>query len=219
MSFQYTPPPHKKLNVIYIDDDLLLVNKPSGLLSVPGRGEDKQDCLINRVKLEYDNALIVHRLDMDTSGLMVIARNKNCHRQLGDLFQQRQVIKKYVAIVDGLIEHDKGEINLPLITDWPNRPKQKVDYQNGKPSTTHYQVIDRNIEKNQTRVELKPVTGRSHQLRIHMQSLGHALVGDNLYATEKARKASSRLLLHANFLAFIHPVTHEQLNVESKVPF
>lgn len=219
MSFQYTPPPYSKADILYIDDELLIANKPSGLLSVPGRGNDKYDCLINRIKLEYSNALIVHRLDMDTSGLMILARNKNIHRMLGDLFQQRQVKKTYIAIVNGIVETDKGEINLPLITDWPNRPKQKVDLQNGKPSLTHYQVIKRDLENNQSTVELKPVTGRSHQLRVHMQSLGHPILGDRLYADKIGREKSSRLLLHSCFLEFIHPVTQALISLNKKAPF
>jgi len=219
MSFHYTPPPHSKLDILYIDDDLLLINKPSGLLSVPGRGDDKQDCLINRVKTEYSDALIVHRLDMDTSGLMVIARNKICHRMLGDLFQQRQVKKKYIAVVEGIIKSDKGEINLPLITDWPNRPRQKVDMVNGKPSSTHYQVIEKDIENNQSTVELRPVTGRSHQLRVHMQSLGHPILGDRLYADKSAKKKSLRLFLHSSFIEFTHPVTHNLISLNNKAPF
>jgi len=219
MPFHYTPPPHHKLDILYIDDDLLIINKPSGLLSVPGRGDDKQDCLISRIKLEYNDALIVHRLDMDTSGLMVVARNKNCHRMLGDLFQQRQVKKTYIAIVDGIIKPDNGEIDLPLITDWPNRPRQKVDLQNGKPSSTYYQVIERDMENIQTTVELKPYTGRSHQLRVHMQSLGHPIIGDRLYADKTGEKKYPRLLLHSSFLEFTHPVTHKLISLNKKAPF
>jgi tRNA pseudouridine32 synthase / 23S rRNA pseudouridine746 synthase len=219
MSFHYAPPPHSKLDIIYIDEDLLLVNKPSGLLSVPGRGDDKQDCLINRITTEYSNALIVHRLDMDTSGLMIIARNKNSHRLLSNLFEQRQVIKEYVAVVNGIIKEGKGEVNLPLITDWPNRPKQKVDHQSGKQSITHYEIIERNTKNNQTRVKLKPVTGRSHQLRVHMQSLGHPISGDRLYADKINYNKSSRLLLHASFLEFTHPVSKQLISIKLKAPF
>jgi len=219
MHFQYSPPPRKKLEVLYADKDLLLVNKPNGLLSVPGRGEDKQDCLISRVAEEYTDALIVHRLDMATSGLIVLARNKDCHRLLSDLFQQRKINKAYTAIVDGIVEHDENEINLPLITDWPNRPKQKIDYEDGKPSTTYYKVIDRDIDQNQSRVKLKPVTGRTHQLRVHMQSLGHAILGDKLYANEAVIEKSSRLLLHSSFLEFIHPVTKHLVSYSNEAPF
>ena len=219
MQFKYNPPPHKNLDILYVDKDLLVVNKPGGLLSVPGRGEDKQDCLISRIVKEYADALIVHRLDMATSGLMVIARNKDCHRMLSDLFQKREVNKSYTAVVDGIVEQDDGEINLPLITDWPNRPRQKVDYEVGKPSITHYKVIQRDAEQNQSRVKLMPVTGRTHQLRVHMQSLGHAILGDGLYANEAAIKKSSRLLLHSGFLEFIHPVTKQLISYNNKAPF
>jgi len=219
MSFQYTPPPHNKNDIVYEDDNLLLVNKPSGLLSVPGRGDDKQDCLISRIMTDYSDALIVHRLDMDTSGLILLARNKDCQRMLSYLFQQRKINKTYTAVVDGIIKKDYGEINLPLITDWPNRPKQKVDLQHGKASVTHYNVVERNIEQNCCRVKLTPVTGRSHQLRVHMQALEHAILGDNLYANKTALKKSPRLLLHSNFLEFIHPVTDALVSCHSDTPF
>lgn len=166
----YSPPLHLKLDILFQDKYLLIVNKPSGLLSVPGRGEDKLDSLIVRIQEEYPDALIVHRLDMSTSGLMIIALGKDNERTLSILFQQRKVDKKYVAVVDGLVSPQAGEIDLPLITDWPNRPKQKVDFKTGKPSQTRYQVLSYN--NNTTRLELTPLTGRSHQLRVHMQSLG-----------------------------------------------
>ena len=219
MSFPYTPPPHDKLNFLYIDEDLIIVDKPSGLLSVPGKGEDKQDCLINRIIMNYSNALIVHRLDMDTSGLMVLARNKDSHRMLSNLFQQRQVKKSYTAIVDGIVEDNEGEITSSLITDWPNRPKQKIDPVNGKPSTTLYRVIETNKNDHCSRVKLTPVTGRTHQLRVHMLSIGHAILGDNLYANESPRNKSSRLLLHSNFIEFIHPISKQLISYECEPPF
>ena len=219
MTFQYSPPPHNKNDIIYIDNDLLIINKPEGLLSVPGRGEDKQDCLINRIKLDYSDALIVHRLDMDTSGLMIFARNKVCHRMLSDLFQQRKVKKRYIAIVDGILDSDEGEISAPLITDWPNRPKQKIDYNDGKPSITYYKTLARNTEQNASRIELNPITGRSHQLRVHMKSIGHAILGDNLYADSEALNKSPRLLLHSSYLELIHPVTNQLIHHQINVPF
>ncbi|MDH5409060.1 MAG: RluA family pseudouridine synthase [Gammaproteobacteria bacterium] len=215
----YTPPAHTELDMIYQDDDLLVVNKPAWLLSVPGRGEDKQDCMLSRVRLEYPEALVVHRLDMATSGLMLLARNKEMQSKLGTLFEKRQIDKRYIAMVDGKLEHQTGEINQPLITDWPNRPKQKIDHDNGKPSLTSYKVLNYNEEQNTSRVELIPKTGRTHQLRVHLQSIGHAIIGDRLYASTEAQKKSERLLLHAVKLSFIHPVTQQELVLNSNAPF
>jgi tRNA pseudouridine32 synthase/23S rRNA pseudouridine746 synthase len=215
----YQPPIDNGLSIIYTDDSLLVVNKPSGLLSVPGRGEDKQDCLLSRLQDEHDGVLIVHRLDMETSGVMVLARNKQIHRQLSQLFEQREVQKKYIAVVDGKIEYAEGKIDLPLICDWPNRPKQIVDHVQGKPSVTRYKVLRRDTNKNTTRVELEPETGRSHQLRVHLQSLGNPILGDRLYANQQQQLKSARLLLHALSLGFVHPVTSEYLNFTCEVPF
>ncbi len=219
VEFYYQPPADNGLDVLYSDDALLVVNKPSGLLSVPGRGKDKQDCLVSRVQMEFSDALIVHRLDMETSGLMVLARNKMAHRQLSGLFQQRAVQKHYVAIVDGVLQDETGSIDLPLICDWPNRPRQKVDQQQGKPSRTLFTVLGPGIDAGSTRVKLAPETGRSHQLRVHMQSLGHAILGDRFYASEQALAKSPRLLLHAALLAFVHPLSAEPLQFVSDVPF
>jgi tRNA pseudouridine32 synthase/23S rRNA pseudouridine746 synthase len=215
----YNPPPHSPLDILFKDKYLLVLNKPSGLLSVPGRGEDKQDCLITRVQSEYSDALIVHRLDMSTSGLMVIARGKKIERSLSILFQQREVNKKYIAIVDGEVSPNTGEIDLPLITDWPNRPKQKVDFETGKSSQTRYSVLAYDNKNHTTRIELNPLTGRTHQLRVHMQSIQHAILGDELYANKVAVKKSTRLLLHACYLSFNHPVTGEILKFNSKPEF
>jgi len=219
VKFNYQPPADKGLDILYGDDALLVVNKPSGLLSVPGRGEDKQDCLISRVQVEFPDALIVHRLDMETSGLMMLARDKITHRQLSGLFQQRAVQKRYVAVVDGVLRDATGSIDLPLICDWPNRPRQKVDHQQGKPSCTRFTVLGPGVDAYSTRVELIPETGRSHQLRVHMQSLGHAILGDRFYASEQARAKSSRLLLHAVSLAFVHPLSAEPLQFVSEAVF
>lgn len=213
----YNPPPHTSLDIVFEDEFLLILNKPSGLLSVPGRGDDKKDCLISRVKSEYPDALIVHRLDMSTSGLMILARGKEMESYLSILFQQREVKKKYIAVVSGDVNPQLGEINLPLMTDWPNRPKQKVDFESGKPSLTKYSVLSYN--NNTTRIELTPITGRTHQLRVHMQSLKHAILGDELYANEKDIKQSNRLLLHAFYLSFKHPVSDELLEFNSESEF
>lgn len=215
----YNPPPHHGLELIYSDDSILVLNKPSGLLSVPGRGEDKRDCLATRAVSEYPDALIVHRLDMATSGLMVLARGKQIHRQLSILFQQQRVNKSYIAIVDGIVAPVSGEIERPLITDWPNRPRQKVDYCAGKPSLTHFMVMEYDHDNMSTRVQLRPRTGRSHQLRVHLLSIGHPIVGDELYGSDEAVAKSKRLLLHATSLSFVHPVTNKPLTFESDAPF
>lgn len=194
------------VSILYQDNDLLLVNKPSGLLSVPGRHPDNKDCLINRVQKDYPTARIVHRLDMDTSGIMVIALNADSHRHLNRQFEQRKTEKRYEAIVHGIMEKDEGEIDLPICCDWPNRPLQKVDYEYGKAAQTHFTVLKRNKENNQTRVSLKPITGRSHQLRIHLATIGHPILGCEFYGGEAAKRAE-RLLLHACELQLTHPST------------
>lgn len=216
---KYNPPSFKSLDILFEDEFLLVLNKPSGLLSVPGRGEDKQDCLISRVQSKYSDALIVHRLDMSTSGLMVLARGKEMERYLSILFQQRKVDKKYIAVVDGYVNPEFGEIDLPLITDWPNRPKQKVDFKTGKHSQTKYSVLSYDKENNTTRIELTPLTGRTHQLRIHMQSIKHAILGDELYANKAVIEKSTRLLLHACYLSFQHPITDEIIEFNSDPEF
>lgn len=218
-SVSYQPPANQGLDILYEDDSLLVVNKPSGLLSVPGRGEHKQDCLMSRVQEKYPEAMNVHRLDMDTSGVMVLARNSQIQRQLSLLFQERELRKRYITVVDGRVATASGMIDLPLICDWPNRPRQIVDHKQGKPSKTLYKVLWRNIEENTTRLELEPVTGRSHQLRVHMQSLGHPILGDKLYADDEAQAKSARLLLHALSLIFDHPVTAEPMRFICEPPF
>ena len=215
----YNPPAHTSLELHYQDDYLIILNKPAGLLSVPGRGEEKQDCLISRVQKEFPDALIVHRLDMSTSGLMVIAQGKEVERNLSILFQQRKIVKKYIAIVEGKVSANSGEVDLPLMTDWPNRPKQKVDFENGKPSQTRYTVLSYDKKNNTTRLELIPLTGRTHQIRVHMQSINHAILGDELYANKETIKKAPRLLLHACYLSFQHPITDELIEINSEPEF
>ncbi|SKA90323.1 tRNA pseudouridine32 synthase / 23S rRNA pseudouridine746 synthase [Thiothrix eikelboomii] len=210
----YRPPADTGLDLYYLDEYLLVVNKPAGLLSVPGRGEDKQDCLINRVMQAYPDALIVHRLDMDTSGLLLMARGKAMQSALSILFQQRTVHKRYLAVVGGQLKQEEGEINLPLLLDWPNRPKHKVDFEQGKPSLTRYRLLSYDANTDLSRVELEPFTGRSHQLRVHLMSLGHPIVGDELYAPAELKAKADRLLLHAWQLGFQHPVTQVDLKFE-----
>ena len=206
------------LDIVTIDDTLIVVNKPTGLLSVPGRGPDKADCLSARVQAAFPDALVVHRLDMETSGLMVFARSLDAQRALNRAFEQRLVEKYYVAVVTGIVENDHGTINLPLICDWPNRPRQIVDHAIGKPSTTHFVVLGRDAQRMQTRVGLTPVTGRSHQLRVHLASLGHAIIGDSLYSVNPPPDGQ-RLLLHAAKLRFAHPISGEPVDCNSDVPF
>lgn len=178
------------MDIVHLDDELIVVNKPAGLLSVPGRSEP--DCAAARVQAQYPEALIVHRLDMATSGLLLFARGADAQRTLSADFAERRVRKRYVAIVEGSVEaEDWQTIDLPLIADWPNRPKQKVDTEFGKPSLTRYRSIS--TQDDQTRLELEPVTGRSHQLRVHLMSIGHMIVGDMLYGGRPA----PRLMLHA----------------------
>lgn len=203
--------------VRHVDDSLLVLDKPSGLLSVPGRGPDKADCLAARVQAIYPDARVVHRLDQDTSGLMLMARGVAMQRALSQAFATRAVDKRYVAVVAGRMTPPAeawGVIDLPLICDWPNRPRQKVDPVHGKPSVTHWRVLGHECEA--TRVELAPLTGRSHQLRVHLAALGHPILGDPLYAPASK---TPRLLLHATALGFGHPVSGTALAFESPAPF
>ena len=207
---------------VYADDALLVLDKPCGLLAVPGRGADKQDCLATRVQAHYPDALIVHRLDMATSGLMVMARGPAAQRALSQAFAARAVKKRYIAVVAGRLDapsQDWDEIDLPIIVDWPNRPLRIVDYARGKPSLTRWRVLGYDEAGSRTRVELEPVTGRSHQLRVHLRERGHPILGDTLYAPPEVQALSGRLLLHAWSLGFVHPVTGESLAFESLAPF
>ena len=200
--------------LVYVDEHLLVLDKPAGLLCVPGRGPGKQDCLAARAQALWPDAQVVHRLDMATSGLVAMGRGGAMQRALSIAFAERRVAKRYVALVAGSVEGEEGTIELPLAADWPNRPRQQVDLQRGKPSVTRWRVLAR--EGGNTRLELDPLTGRSHQLRVHLLAIGHPIVGDALYAPELA---ASRLMLHANALAFAHPHTGEPVAFESKVPF
>ena len=219
MQHHYVPPPDTGLDILYQDEFFLALNKPAGLLSVPGNTEQKKDSFITRVQKEFPDALAVHRLDMCTSGVMLIALGKESHRQLSMMFEQRKMKKHYIAIVDGKPEQSTGEINLPLITDWPNRPKQKVDHETGKPSCTKYKILSFDSTTNSSEIELKPITGRSHQLRVHMQALGHVILGDKLYGDRTIQGKSERLLLHATLLEFEHPFTKKAIKIESEPPF
>ena len=207
---------------LYADDTLLVFDKPSGLLAVPGRGPDKQDCLSARVQARYPDALIVHRLDMATSGLMVMARGPSVQRELSRAFAAREVKKRYIAVVAGRLDAPPegwGMIDLPIVVDWPYRPLRIVDHQVGKPSLTRWRVLGVDETGTRTRVELEPATGRSHQLRVHLRELGHPILGDALYAPPEVQALAARLLLHAWSLSFVHPATGTRLLFESDVPF
>lgn len=212
--------------LIYEDDALLVLDKPAGLLSVPGRGSDKQDCLASRVQRCYLNASIVHRLDMGTSGLMLMARSAEVQRILNDAFARRSVFKRYEAVVDGLqepsVESDNGhwqEISLPIALDWPNRPRRVIDAHLGKPSLTRWQSISVDRAAGTSRFRLEPLTGRSHQLRVHLMAIGHPILGDALYAPAAVAAASARLLLHATELALTHPVSLKPQRWVCAAPF
>ncbi len=205
--------------VIHSDAAFIVVLKPAGLLSVPGRGEHLQDCMAARIRALFSDALVVHRLDMATSGLMLFARGTSAQRALSIAFALREVHKRYVAVVQGLVEQSSGEIDLPLIADWPNRPKQKWDREHGKPSLTRYRVLARDETARTTRVELEPVTGRAHQLRVHLLSLSHPIIGDTLYAPAEEVALAERMLLHASALRFVHPVSGAPMAFESVAPF
>ncbi len=199
-----------QIEILFSDASLIVANKPSGLLSVPGRGDDKQDCLSRRVQNEFADALVVHRLDMSTSGLLLMARGAKVQRELGSAFALGQVRKRYLAVVSGQFP-DTGEvgltIDLPIGADWSKRPLRQIDWAAGKPSQTLVHCIGRDAQSNTSRVEMEPLTGRTHQLRVHMHAMGHPILGDALYAPQAIASQSSRLLLHAQELAFKHPGT------------
>lgn len=214
-TYVYAPPPGDP-PILHADDHLIVVNKPEGLLSVPGKGPDKADCLIARLARMFPRVLLVHRLDTDTSGVMVFARTSAAQVALAGQFERRETEKDYVARVWGRVEPDAGTIDLPLTVDWPNRPRQHVNFETGRPAVTDWQVIDRG--DTETRMRLMPRTGRSHQLRVHMAELGHPILGDPLYA-HTAAAAFPRLMLHAERLSFRHPGTGEMATFTAPPPF
>ncbi len=216
-NLKYKPPLTPYLDVVYVDDDILVLNKPSGLLSVPGRLPEHKDSLQSRAQEQFPSATTVHRLDMETSGLIIMALNKPAHANLSKQFEQRLVEKFYMARVYGSPTTDTGCIEKPLICDWPNRPKQMVDFENGKQAQTYWRVLKR--EKLTTLLELKPVTGRSHQLRVHLQSIGLPIVGDKLYSQGAALLSAERLQLHSKQIKFMHPADDSMLMFEAKSDF
>ncbi len=213
--YTYTPPSDPP-KLLHVDEEILVVDKQDGLLSVPGKGPEKADCLINRLREIYSDVLLVHRLDTDTSGVMVFARTPNAQRHLGLQFENRQTSKSYIARLWGELAPEAGRVDLPLCVDWPNRPRQHVNYEKGRSAQTDWQVIAH--EEGTTRVRLTPITGRSHQLRVHMMELGHAILGDPLYA-EGPAQAFPRLMLHAETLSLRHPEGGASLTFTAPCPF
>jgi tRNA pseudouridine32 synthase/23S rRNA pseudouridine746 synthase len=216
-----TPPyqvPHSQepIRLLFRDPHLLIVDKPTLLLSVPGRHPLNHDCLLNRVSVRYPGVSAVHRLDLDTSGVMVIPRHREALSRLARQFQERRIDKTYIARVAGHVAEAVGECDLPLIADWPNRPKQKVCFETGKQSLTRWRVLSR--DDTSSLLLLAPVTGRSHQLRLHMREIGHPILGCDFYAPEAVLKAAPRLLLHATSLRFSHPLSGEVLTAHSPAP-
>ena len=208
----YNPPTTPRLEVIHADEALLMVHKPAGLLSVPGRTEP--DCLEARAREKFPEALTVHRLDMATSGVMVMARTKEALAHLGKQFERRQTTKRYIAVVEGSPSAERGTVDAPMRCDWPNRPLQMICEEHGRPAVTHWEVLERGA--GQTRLALTPVTGRSHQLRVHLASIGHPILGDEWYGDEST---APRLLLHAERLGFRHPIGGAPMSFEVPAPF
>ena len=215
-AFTYDPP-QGELEILHADDALIFVNKPSGLLSVPGRGEGMADCVVSRLHLQYCDALLVHRLDVATSGVMVFAHSPQAQRHLGLQFEKRYTEKVYAAQVAGKVSGESGYVNLPLRADWPARPRQMVCFEQGKPSQTHWTKAD--VTSSSTHMILHPVTGRSHQLRVHMWAMGHPILGDRIYAADDVFNASPRLCLHAQSLKVRHPNGGEPITITSNTPF
>jgi tRNA pseudouridine32 synthase/23S rRNA pseudouridine746 synthase len=204
-------------DILFRDERLIVLDKPTGLLSVPGIGPEKADCLAARVAEAHPGARIVHRLDRDTSGVIVMALDAEAHRHLSMQFQERQVSKRYIALVAGVVAGDSGEIDLPIRKDLDDPPRQMIDYVHGRPSVTRWRVLERSGDR--TRLELTPVTGRSHQLRLHLKAIGHPVLGDDLYAPPDARAMAGRLCLHAASLELSHPSTAAPLRFEAPCPF
>lgn len=206
-------------DIVHVDSWVIVINKACGILSVPGIGPEKADCIAARVAADLAGARIVHRLDRDTSGLMVMARDAESHRKLSRQFEARTVRKRYTALVSGHPIHDQGTIDLPIAKDFDRSPRQKIDHEHGRPSITLYEVVERLELPSHARLYLHPQTGRSHQLRLHLLTIGHPILGDDLYASDEIRALSPRLCLHADQLAFTHPATGVLLACESTAPF
>lgn len=208
-----------EVEILQVDAEFLLINKPARLLSVPGRHPLNRDSVIARLQQDYPSAAIVHRLDFDTSGIMVIPLTRPALSHISRQFQARSITKTYIAVVQGLVMQDEGEIDLPIAADMENRPKYKICHTHGKASLTMYRVLERDPVKNITRLLLHPVTGRSHQLRLHLQALGHPILGCEFYAMGASQQMAERLLLHATELQFNHPVTDTSVSCYCEAPF
>lgn len=210
---------HEQVGIIFEDEHLLLVNKPAFLLSVPGRGPLNKDSVLSRLNEQYGEVFLLHRLDLDTSGIMVFAKTRLAQKHIARGFQKRAIHKRYVAVVNGIMNDKTGSINLPIAPDWDNRPRNKIDYDEGKEAITHWQVLEQDTAKQTTRLLLTPITGRSHQLRLHTKAIGHPILGCDLYAPPNVEAMSPRLLLHACELGFHHPITDKWTLYTSAVPF
>jgi tRNA pseudouridine32 synthase/23S rRNA pseudouridine746 synthase len=204
-TYYIAPQCDEPLRVLHVDDDLIVVEKPAFLYTVPGRGPENNDSVLTRLLTRFDDPVIVHRLDLDTSGLLVVALSVRARQELSRQIRDREMKKIYQAVVWGVVENDEGVIDLPIGKDWENRPRCKIDYDAGKPSLTRYRVLSRDPENNRTCLRLEPETGRQHQLRLHLKSIGHPILGCDLYAHDDALNASPRLMLHASELGFAHP--------------
>jgi tRNA pseudouridine32 synthase / 23S rRNA pseudouridine746 synthase len=213
----YRPPMEPYLEVLHVDEDILVVNKQSGLLSVPGKDPALWDCVEYRARQTWPTAGMCHRLDKDTSGVLVMALNKRAHGRIGSQFEHRKTTKSYVARVAGVVSENQGLVDLPLATDWLNKPRQRVDFDHGRPAQTEWQVLDR--EENATRMRLVPLTGRTHQLRVHMKAIGHVILGDAFYAEGAEFLAADRLQLHAAELGFTHPTSEQFITFVAPTPF
>jgi tRNA pseudouridine32 synthase/23S rRNA pseudouridine746 synthase len=216
-SYVYEPPTDPWLTVLHADARMLVLDKPSGLLTVPGQDPALADCLEARARETWPTATLVHRLDKDTSGIVLMALDKKALGDLGQQFEKRRTKKRYVARVWGVMEADSGLVDMPLATDWENKPRQRVDWENGRASQTEWTVLER--EAQATRVGLNPLTGRTHQLRVHMLTIGHPILGDQFYATGEALAAANRLQLHAEELTFFHPDDGREMTFRSPAPF
>ena len=211
-------PPQEPLSIVYEDDDLVVIEKPAELLSVPGRLPEHHDSAYLRVLEKYPNAKITHRLDMATSGILMFAKHRDAEAAISKMFQARTVTKNYIALVQGKLEGE-GSVDVPLITDWENRPRQMVHFELGKSAKTLYQALEYNAEEDITRVLLTPITGRSHQLRVHMMHIGHPITGDKIYHPEPDLSSLNRMALHASYLAFKQPLSGKEVEIKGNVPF
>ncbi|MCL1150013.1 RluA family pseudouridine synthase [Shewanella ulleungensis] len=219
MSEFIAPPCHGVIEVLYQDEHILLINKPSGLLSLSGKNPLNKDSVHYRLVQDFPSATLLHRLDFGTSGIMLVALNKQVNGLLTQQFQQRTISKTYTAILHGVLPDDEGEVDLPIAKDVDNFPFMKICHETGKPAQSHYRVISRDLQELSTKVTFRPITGRTHQLRIHSLHLGHPILGCDLYFNAQSRHMSSRLLLHATTLTFIHPISLETINCVCPSPF